>query len=98
MTDALVDALRGVGCPPDAAQRLAGEARLVGPKCTPDGMLMLRNHGTSYPTDDHQAEYAAEHLASNLAADNAEAVDRTARGESGWATYWPLPDRVPRRR
>lgn len=97
VTEALVAALREVGCPSDTAQRLAGEARLVGLKGTPECMVMLRNHGTSYPADEDEAAYAADHLATNLAADNAEAVDRTARGESGWTPYWPLPNRPPRR-
>lgn len=40
---------------------------------------------------------APEHLARNLAADNAEAADRTSHGEPGATPYWPLPDRLPRR-
>jgi hypothetical protein len=96
--DALVAALRDAGCPSGMAERLSSEARVVGPKGTPDCMLMLLNHGTSYPADEDEADYAAGHLARNLAADNAEAVDRTARGESGWTSYWPLPNRSPRRR
>ncbi|SDF70563.1 hypothetical protein SAMN05660485_03939 [Blastococcus fimeti] len=50
---------------------------------------MLENHGTGYPADADEVTYAVEHLARNLAADNAQAVDRTARGEPGWTPYWP---------
>ncbi len=42
-------------------------------------------------------EDAVELLVENVVADNAEANDRTARGESGYAPLWTLPDRRPRR-
>jgi hypothetical protein len=44
---------------------------------------MLANHGTGYVADRNEAMNAAEHLARNVAADKAEAVDRSARGEPG---------------
>ncbi|SDY23627.1 hypothetical protein SAMN05661080_02803 [Modestobacter sp. DSM 44400] len=55
---------------------------------------MLANHGTGYPARCDEVAYAAEHLARNVAADNAEAADRTARGEPRATPYWPLPDRT----
>ncbi|WP_158548719.1 hypothetical protein [Blastococcus sp. TF02A-26] len=39
----------------------------------------------------------AADLASNVAADNAEAHDRSARGEAGWTPLRALPGRSPRR-
>jgi hypothetical protein len=97
VTEALLAALRDAGCPSDIAEQLSGEARVGRQQGGTDWLLMLHNHGTSYPADRSEAAVAAEHLASNLAADNAEAVDRAARGESGWTPYWPLPNRWPRR-
>jgi hypothetical protein len=97
MTEALKVALRDAGCPPDMADQLSAELRVARPRGSTDWLLTLFNHGTSYPDDREDVDYAVEHLALNTAHDNAEAVDRTARGEPGWRPYWPLPDRAPRR-
>jgi hypothetical protein len=97
MTEAMKAALRDVGCPSDIAQRLSSTMRVERPRGSTEWLLMLFNHGTCYPADRDNVPGAADHLALNVAADNAEAVDRTARGEPDWRPYWPLPDRAPRR-
>ena len=97
MTESLAAALRDTGCPPETAQHLSTKLRVERPGGGEEWLLILENHGTGYPADRDEGAYAVEHLALNLAADNAEAVDRTARGEPGWAPYWPIPDRMPRR-
>ncbi|MGY5885823.1 hypothetical protein [Modestobacter lacusdianchii] len=97
LAEALKTALRDAGCPSDIAEQLSAEMRVERPRGTTEWLLMLFNHGTSYPDDREDVVYAAEHLAVNMAADNAEAVDRTARGDPGWSPYWPLSDRAPRR-
>lgn len=96
MTESLAAALRDTGCPPQTAQHLSIKLRVERPRGSTEWLLILENHGTGYPAARDEITYAVEHLARNLAADNAEAVDRTARGESGWTPYWPLPERMPR--
>ena len=97
MTASLATALRDTGCPPGTAQHLSTGLRVERPGDSTEWLLVLENHGTGYPADAGEVAYAVEHLARNLAADNAQAVGRTARGEPGWAPHWPLPDRVSRR-
>ncbi len=63
-------------------------------------MVRLLGHGSSFDDDPDAREswdWAVEHVAQNVAADNAEANDRIVRGEAGWEFYWPLPGRAPRR-
>ena len=98
MTESLEAALRDTGCPPPAAQQFSDELRVERPEGSRGWLLMLKNHGTRYPADLSEVASAVEHLAENLAADNAEAVDGTARGEPGWSPYWPLPGRSRRQR
>ena len=97
MTDLLTTALREVGSPTGTAQELAAQARID----WKDGawMLLLLGHGAGIDAPVTPASWteAVEHIARNLAADNAEAVERTGRGETGWTPLWPLPDRRPRR-
>src|SRR3954464_9393841 len=97
MTESLEAALRNTGCPPDAAQHLSTKLRVDRPSGSGEWLVVLENHGAGYPLEAHEVDYAVEHLARNLAADNAEAVDRSVRGEQGWTPYWPLPDRMPHR-
>ena len=97
MTEALRSALRDAGCPPDIAERLSAEMRVERPRGSTDWLLTLLSHGTRFPKEREDVAYAVGHLALNTAHDNAEAVDRTARGEPGSRPYWPLPDRAPRR-
>jgi hypothetical protein len=59
-------------------------------------MLLGHGHGIDVPVGRETWDWAAGAVAMNVAADNAEAVDRTTRGESGWTPLWPLPDRRPR--
>lgn len=97
MTESLQAALRDTGCPPAVAQHVSTKLRVERPAGSREWLLMLENHGMGYPADADEVASAVEHLAQNLAADNAEAIDRTARGEPGWMPFWPLPDRRPRR-
>jgi len=96
MTKSLEAALRDTGCPPETAQHVSTRLRVERPGGSREWLLMLENHGTGYPAGADEAASAVEYLAQNLAADNAEAVDRTARGEPGWTPYWPIPDRMQR--
>ena len=97
MTESLAAALRDTGCPPDSAQHLSKTLRVERTRAGSGWLLMLEDHGTGYPADRDEVAYAVEHLARNVAADNAEAVDRTARGEPGWTPFWPVSGRMPRR-
>src|SRR4051794_36608018 len=97
MKEVLEAALRDTGCPPSIAQQLASEVRVERPEGSTEWLLMLTNHGTGYPADRDEVAGAADHLAMNVDADNAEAVDRAARGEPAWTPHWPLPERTPRR-
>lgn len=81
VVEALAAALQDVGCPPVIAQQLASKVRVDRPASSTEWLLMLNNHGTACPENRSDAEYAVEHLGRNAAADDAEAVDRTARGE-----------------
>ncbi len=49
------------------------------------------------PNDPDDVVYAMDSVVENVAAENAEAWDRFARGESDVASVWPLPERRPRR-
>ena len=95
MTDAVAAPLQAVGCPAATAERLAAQARI-----DDHGgwtlMLLGHGHGIDVPVEPETWEWAAGAVAMNVAADNAEAVDRATRGESGWMPLWPLPDRRPR--
>jgi len=103
--EALARALEDLGCPAHTAVEIADDARVEwqGPTFGEPGawMLMLEtpaaHRGIEYPTEPDEVEGTVQPLAENVAADNAEAWDRTARGEQGWTTLWPLPDRRPRR-
>jgi hypothetical protein len=97
MTESMTTALLDAGCPSKTARHLAGRLRVERPPGVTTWLLMLENHGTSYPGERDEVAYAVEHLAMNVTADNTEAVDRTVRGGQGWTPYWPLPDRAPRR-
>ena len=103
MTDAAVAELLRWGCPPETAHRLAQELEVEGPVET-DGLkectVLLRSHGAGFhlPVDPTEWDGAISSVVENLAADNAEANDRTARGEPGWSPLWPLPGRPARRR
>lgn len=96
LQQALAAALADAGCPPGVAQQLSGNVHVERPRGSAEWLLVLTDHGTSYPATRDEAAYAVEHLARSVAADNAEAVDRAARGEPGWTPYWPLPDRTQR--
>jgi hypothetical protein len=51
MTEAMKAALRDVGCPPDIARRLSSKMRVERSRGSTEWLLMLFNHGTSYPAD-----------------------------------------------
>ena len=97
MTDAVATALRAVGCPVATAEHLAAQTRIEG--VHGDWALLLIGHGCGIDVPVQRAtwEYAAEVVAENVAASNAEAVDRSNRGEPDETVLWPLPDRRPRR-
>ena len=97
MVDALVQALVAQGCPLPEARGLAARAGL---RDHADGaVLVLEGQGTGAPDPDDGQDVGAAvtALAEDLAALNAEAVDRAARGERVRAPLWPLPGRVLRR-
>ena len=101
--EALARALADLGCPPVISADLASRARVEWgrPQFGEPGMWMLfvatpaADHGTEYPDEPDHVDLAVRQLALNIAAYNAEAWDRTTRGEQGWTTLWPLPDRTP---
>ena len=103
MTDAVAAELRRRGCPPETADRPAREVKVEGPDAT-DGQhectVLLRGHGHGFhmPVDADGWDGVLSSVIRNVAADNAEANDRTARGESGRTPLWPLPGRPARRR
>ncbi len=75
------------GCPAAVARRLADDVTAE----RHDGSHLLCLLGNCVtPGQD-----AVGLLVENVVADNAEANDRTARGESGYAPLWTLPDRRP---
>src|SRR3954447_16322040 len=76
--EVLAAALRDAGCPSSIAQQLSSKVRIERPEGSTEWLLMLTNYGTSYPADRDELTGAAEYLATNVAADNAEAVDRAA--------------------
>jgi hypothetical protein len=103
MTDAVVAELRRRGCPLETAERLARGVEIEGPEeidGLPHWTVMLCGHGHGFhmPVDPDEWEWAISSVVANVANDNAEAKDRTARGESGWLPLWPLPGRPARRR
>ena len=59
-------------------------------------MLLGYGHGIDVPVERADWNYAAEVVAENVADSNAEAVDRSNRGEPDETVLWPLPDRRPR--
>jgi hypothetical protein len=77
------------GCPAAVAWRLAEDVTAE----RHDGSYLLCLLGNCVTP----GEDGVELLVENVLADNAEANDRTARGESGYAPLWTLPDRRPRR-
>ena len=102
MEEALVAALRDVGCPADLAAELAGRTRWEPQEdsgTSDDWTVLLLSHGAGVgvPVERGEWEQVVWSLAENVAADNAEAHDRAARGEAGWVPLWTLPDRRPRR-
>lgn len=88
--EAVRDALVGVGCPVETARHLAEETTAE----RHDGVNVICLMGVCV---DGPSRSAIGSLASNIAADNAEAHDRTARGERGYEPLWPMPGRKPRR-
>ncbi len=81
MVEALVAALRDVGCPVPVARRVAGRERLLSRHG--EWLALLEGHGigVELPVEPEDREDAVRHLAEDLAADDAEAADRSARGE-----------------
>ena len=77
------------GCPAEVAQRLADDMTSE----RDDGRRLLCLLGNCASP----GEGAVDSLVENVVADNAEANDRTARGEPGYPPLWPLPERRPRR-
>jgi hypothetical protein len=88
MQRSVADGLLAVGCPADTAARLTSEIRVEWTGDSWPGiadgewMLVLRGHGAGIGTGIDASEWstAAEHVARNLAADNAQANDRHHRG------------------
>jgi hypothetical protein len=103
MREAIVDALLAVGCPREVAARLSTEVQLRWSADSWPGagdgewLLTLNGHGSSFGPDVDEWTWAAETVAMNVSNDNAEANDRQRRGEQGWESLWPLPDRPSRR-
>lgn len=97
MTEAVAAALQSVGCPEATAGELATQARIE--RHDGGALLVLRGHGAAVdvPVEPETWAYAADVVAGNVAAGNAEAVDRSARGESSATVLWPLPYRQPKR-
>jgi hypothetical protein len=93
MTEKLAAALRRVGCPADTALQLSAGARVKDD--LGDWLLVLAGYGVALPSE--RDDWAFDSLADNVAGANAEAQDRTARGEVGSSPYWPLANRGPRR-
>ena len=89
---ALLEALRAVGAPEQAARALASTATVE----TYDGLLMLCLNGSCAEIEHDDELGPVDHLAENAAADNAEAFDRQERGELGYSPWWELPARRPR--
>jgi hypothetical protein len=103
MTDALVSGLGRIGCPPETADRLMRETRIERPSGagSPDEWtVLLQAHGLGFvvPVDADQWAAVASGLVENVAADDAGAHDRAARGGAGRTPLWSLPERRPRRR
>ena len=99
MRDAVVEALREKGCPDAVARRIADSLRIVDEGewlALLDSPTVTHGCGIEVPVTPDQWSTAVHHLVENVAADNAEAVDRAARGEPGWTPMWPLPGRKPR--
>ena len=103
MAEAVAAALRHSGCPAATADRLARNITIrrsdPHPGWPEEWLAVLHDHGCGVPVpvDRDEWDVVARHLADNIAADNAEAHDRTARGEAGWVPVWPLPGRRPSR-
>ena len=82
-------ALIEAGCPAEVAQRLADDVTAE----RRDGSRLLCLPGKCV----RPGQDAVEQLVENVVADNAEANDRTACGESGYAPLRALPNRRARR-
>ena len=97
MVQALAAALAGAGCPHVDAQRIAATVRVE--RRQGAWLALLGGNGIEVPVPVRPEEWdaAVDHLVEALAGDDAEAVDRSARGEAGWTPLWELPDRRPRR-
>ncbi len=101
LQDAVVAVLRARGCPADIAAELASELRVASRGAWEWASLQGMLSAVGFDGDEDREDAVLEHvtgLAGNVADDNAEANDRTARGESGYKPLWPLSDRSPRRR
>ena len=96
MKDVVAAALRAVGCPAPTADELATRAHIE--RVGGDWLLTLLGQGCGIdvPVERATWEEAASVVAENVAARNAETVDRSARGERAETPLWPLPDRRPR--
>ncbi len=81
--------LAKAGCPTEVAHRLADD---VTAERHDDSILFCLLGNCVSPGQD-----AVDSLVENVVADNAEANDRTVRGEPGYTPLWPLPDRRLRR-
>ena len=62
--------------------------------------VLFLGHGNGFhlPVDADDWERAISSVVENVAAGNAEANDRIARGEFGWSRLWSLPGRPACRR
>jgi hypothetical protein len=97
---ALLERLVARGSPRNVASELAAELETASQRRTEWARLRGMVLASSVESEEDREDVTREHvtgLAENLADDNAEANDRTARGESGYDPLWPLPDRTPRR-
>jgi hypothetical protein len=106
LRSALAVQLMDRGCPAERASELVAELRhgrwSVSPVSEPhdvQGWLEWRNMSVLLddPNAPDDVAYAIDSVVENVAAENAEAWDRIARGESDVASDWPLPERRPRR-
>ena len=88
MSRVLVAALVDVGCPKSRACEIARELRVE--RRHGEWLALLVGHGSGVDVPVERGGWAAAvaHLAENLAADDAEAVNRSARGEAGWVPLW----------
>lgn len=104
LRSALVRGLVERGCPAGRARELAADALHgwwsvfpVSGRDDVQGWLEWRGMslGLDDPDDPDDVASAVEDAVENLAAENAEAWDRGARGETYDPPLWPLPHRRP---